>query len=104
MKPAADMTTDEIADDIRRRVVDNPALAAAYQPAADKLAAALRDRLPYIEPADTGAILMCVSCWLLDARRILRASGMDVKAAEIAATNIVAMAGQQLFVPPGGAS
>lgn len=94
--PAADMTTDEIAADIRQRTAANPALAAAYQPAADRLSATLRDRLPYLDPADIGAVLMCVGCWLTDALRIFRESGFDAEAAGQAAANMVAMAGEQL--------
>jgi hypothetical protein len=96
-RPAADMTTDELAAEIRRRMGAHTADAAALTDVASRLAAQLRDRLPYLDPADCGAVLINIGAYMTDALRLFTGYGLDPAAAGQAVANVVAIAGQQLY-------
>lgn len=100
-RPAADMTTDEIAAEIRQRMAANtaanPAHTAALTDVADRLVRSIRDRLPYIEPADAGAVMVNLGAYLTHALELFIGYGMDPTTAGQAVANVIAIAGQQLY-------
>ncbi len=96
-RPASDMTTDEIAADIRQRIAANPVQAAALQDVAERLAANLRDRLPYIDDADLGAVLVTLSAWTTHALQLFAEYGMDPATTGQTVANVIAIAGTQLY-------
>ena len=95
--PAADMTTDEIVAEIRVRMTANPRNADALTDVADRLAAQLRSRLPYLDPADIGAVLANVSSYTLNAFQLFTQYGLDPTTAALNVANVVAIAGQQMY-------
>lgn len=99
MKPAADMTTDEIAADIRQRLDANPAHAAALQPVADRLTQAMRDRLPYIDETEIGAVLVNLGAYITHALQLFSSGGIDPATTGQTVANVVAIAGAQMYGP-----
>ena len=91
------MTTDQLADAIRQRATDHPVTAAIARPGADSFARLISERLPYIATDDVGALLIHVGCYVADAMRVLYGNGMNVRMAADTATNIVTLAGEQLY-------
>lgn len=99
MKPAADMTIDEIAADIRQRLDANPAHAAALQPVADRLTQAMRDRLPYIDETEIGAVLVNLGAYITHALQLFSSGGIDPATTGQTVANVVAIAGAQMYGP-----
>lgn len=96
-RPAADMTTDEIAAEIRQRMAAHPANAAALTDVADRLVRSIRDRLPYIDPADAGAVMVTLGAYITHALELFIGYGMDPTTAGQTVANVIAIAGQQLY-------
>lgn len=96
-RPAADMTTDEIAADVRQRLAANPVHAAALQPVADLLVKTMRDRLPYIEETNVGAVLVNLGAYITHALQLFSAGGLDPATTGQTVANVVAIAGTQLY-------
>lgn len=96
-RPAADMTTDEIAADVRQRLASHPVHAAALQPVADLLVAAMRDRLPYIDETEIGAVLVNLGAYITHALQLFSSGGLDPATTGQTVANVVAIAGAQLY-------
>jgi hypothetical protein len=103
-RPANDMTTDEIAADVRQRMAANPAGVATLQTVADNLAATLRDRLPHLDPTDVGAVAVNISAWLTHAQQLFTGYGMNPALVAQTSANVVAIAGTQLYGPTATAA
>jgi len=99
-RPASDMTTDEIVAEIRARMAAAPGNAAALADVANRLTIQLRDRLPYLEPTDIGAVLVNLGAYTLHAQQLFTEYGLDPATAALNVANVVAIAGQQLYVAP----
>lgn len=98
-RPAADMTTDEIAANVRRRLATSPAHAAALQPVADLLVKAMRDRLPYIDETEIGAVLVNLGAYITHALQLFASGGLDSATTGQTVANVVAIAGAQMYGP-----
>lgn len=95
---AAAMTTDQIADAIRQRIVANPVAVITCAPGVQELATIISQRLPYIATDDVGAVLMHIGCYMADATQILRGiGGMSAHTASEMVNNIITLAGEQLY-------
>lgn len=98
-RPASDMTTDEIAADVRRRMAAHPVHAAALQDVADRLVKQLRERLSYIDESDIGAVLVNLGAYTTHALQLFSSGGLDPAATGQTVANVVAIAGAQMYGP-----
>lgn len=96
-RPASDMTTDEIAADVRCRMAANPVHATALQDVADRLVKQLRERLPYIDESDIGAVLANLGAYATHALQLFASGGLDPATTGQTVANVVAIAGAQMY-------
>lgn len=96
-RPAAEMTVDEIVADVRARMAAYPDLTAVLDDVADRLVRSLRDRMPYLDPADIGAVTTCLGAYMLHAQQLFTEYGLDPARAALNVANVVAIAGQQMY-------
>lgn len=94
---ANDMTTDEIAAEVRRRMAAHPKHAAALRDVADRLVAQLRTRLPYIDETEIGAVLVNLGAYITHALQLFSSGGLDPATTGQTVANVVAIAGTQLY-------
>lgn len=92
----APQTTDEIAAYVRNANRANPQMADATRASADEFAAHLKDRLPYLDPADIAAVLLHTSSFLATAWDAFTKGGLDQHRATVGVINIVAHAGERM--------
>lgn len=93
---ALPQTTDEIAAYVRTTNRANPRQAAATRPPADRFAELMRERLPYLDPADIAAVLLHTASFMGNTIAQLRAGGLDDIRATVSAVNIIAHAGERM--------
>ncbi|HEU5429512.1 MAG TPA: hypothetical protein VFU74_21715 [Actinocrinis sp.] len=98
-RPASDMTTDEIAAEVRRRMAANPKHAEALADVADRLAKQLRARLPYLDERDIGAVLVNLGAYTTHALQLFASGGLDPATTGQTVANVVAIAGAQMYWP-----
>lgn len=96
-RPASEMTTDEIVADIRARIAAAGARAAPLRTVAESLAREICDRLPYLDPADVGAVMANVGAWLTHAGELFTGYGMKPELVAQTSANVVAIAAEQLY-------
>lgn len=96
-RPASEMTTDEIVADIRARISAAGDRATPLQVVAGDLAAQIRDRLPYLDPADIGAVMANIGAWLTHAGELFTGYGMKPALVAQTSANVVAIAAEQLY-------
>lgn len=94
--PSLPFTTDEIAAQVRDICRVNPHMADIARPVAADFAAAIRERLPYLDPADIAAVLLHAGSFVGTFLAALQAGGVRDDVAGAAAVNVVAIAGEQM--------
>jgi hypothetical protein len=93
---ALPQTTDEIAAHVRKTNRANPRQAAATRLPADEFARLIRERLPYLDPADIAAVLLHTASFCGNTYAQLLAGGLDDMRATVSVVNIVAHAGERM--------
>jgi hypothetical protein len=89
-------TTEEIAAHVSKINRRNPQMAAATRVPADEFGRLIRERLPYLDPADIAAVLLHTASFLGTTVAQFRTGGLDDMRATVAAVNIVAHAGERM--------
>jgi hypothetical protein len=89
-------TTDEIAAYVRKVNRRNPRMADATRIPADEFARLIKERLPYLDPADIAAVLLHTASFCGNTYAQLRTGGVGDTQATVSVVNIVAHAGERM--------
>lgn len=96
-RPPTGITTEYLANGIRNGMTDQPDLAAAARPIADRVTTLIRHRLPDITAADTGAVMLHIGACFADLLTFLTEEGHTTAGAVETAISAIAMAGMELY-------